>query len=34
VLGGPNAPPVEGELARVLAEVFPIPFPVPGFDYL
>jgi hypothetical protein len=34
VLGGPDAPQVQGELGRVLARAFPIPFPVPGFDYL
>ena len=34
VLGGPNAPLVEGDLGRVLAEVFPIPFPRPGFDFV
>ena len=34
VLGGPDAPEVKGELGRVLGEVFPVPFPMPGFNYV
>ena len=34
VLGGPAAPKVAGDLGRVLARVFPVPFPMPGFNYL
>jgi predicted N-acetyltransferase YhbS len=34
VLGSPETPHVEGELGRVLATVFPIPFPMPGFNYV
>ena len=34
VLGSPETPHVEGELGRVLGTVFPIPFPMPGFNYV
>lgn len=34
VLGGPGAPQLSGELARVLPTIFPIPFPQPGFNYV
>jgi hypothetical protein len=34
VLGGPGAPKVDGELGRVLSTIFPIPFPMPGFNYV
>jgi hypothetical protein len=34
VLGGPEAPRVEGELGRVLASLFPLPFPLPGLNYV
>ncbi len=34
VLGGPEAPQVEGELGRVLALLFPLPFPLPGLNYV
>lgn len=34
VLGGPQAPEVEGGLGRALGAVFPIPFPMPGFNYV
>jgi predicted N-acetyltransferase YhbS len=34
VLGGPGAPQLSGELARVLPAIFPIPFPQPGFNYV
>lgn len=34
VLGGPGAPKVKGEVGRVLSAVFPIPFPMPGFNYV
>jgi predicted N-acetyltransferase YhbS len=34
VLGGPGAPPVSGDLGRVLSAIFPVPFPMPGFNYI
>jgi len=34
VLGGPGAPSVKGDLGRVLSAIFPIPFPMPGFNYV
>ncbi|UCC68788.1 MAG: GNAT family N-acetyltransferase [Armatimonadota bacterium] len=34
VLGGPEAPQVEGELGRVLAALFPLPCPLPGMNYV
>jgi len=34
VLGGPKAPKVPGELGRVLASLFPVPFPMPGMNYV
>jgi GNAT superfamily N-acetyltransferase len=34
VLGGPEAPPVDGELGRVLALLFPVPLPLPGLNYV
>ena len=34
VLGGPEAPEVPGELGRVLASLFPVPFPMPGMNYV
>ncbi|MGD0113968.1 MAG: GNAT family N-acetyltransferase [Armatimonadota bacterium] len=34
VLGSPEAPHIDGELGRVLGTVFPIPFPMPGFNYV
>jgi len=34
VLGGPKAPRVSGDLGRVLSTIFPIPFPMPGFNYV
>ena len=34
VLGGPAAPRVSGDLGRVLSRVLPVPFPMPGFNYL
>ncbi len=34
VLGGPGARPVEGELGRLLASLFPVPFPLPGLNYV
>ena len=34
VLGGPDAPGVTGELGRLLSEIFPVPFPMPGFNYV
>ncbi|MFB3880665.1 MAG: GNAT family N-acetyltransferase [Armatimonadota bacterium] len=34
VLGGPGAPKAKGELGRVLGAVFPVPFPMPGFNYV
>lgn len=34
VLGGPGAPELSGDLARALSAVFPIPFPLPGFNYI
>jgi hypothetical protein len=34
VLGGPEAPLVEGELGRVVASLFPVPFPLPGLNYV
>jgi hypothetical protein len=34
VLGGPDAPPVAGDLGRALSTIFPIPFPMPGFNFL
>jgi predicted N-acetyltransferase YhbS len=33
VLGGPGAPQLSGELARILPAIFPVPFPQPGFNY-
>jgi len=34
VLGGPKAPQAEGELGGALSAIFPIPFPMPGFNYV
>lgn len=34
VLGGPDAPELSGELAGVLSRVLPVPFPMPGFNYV
>jgi len=34
VLGGPEAPEVGGELGRVLGSLFPVPFPMPGMNYV
>jgi hypothetical protein len=34
VLGGPKAPQVEGELGGVLNSLFPLPFPMPGLNYV
>lgn len=34
VLGGPEAPLVEGQLGRVVASLFPVPFPLPGLNYV
>lgn len=34
VLGGPSAPKVSGDLGRVLPQALPVPFPMPGFDYV
>jgi len=34
VLGSPDAPDIDGELGRVLRTVFPIPLPMPGFNYV
>jgi len=34
VLGGTNSPSLSGELERVLQKIFPIPFPMPGFNYI
>lgn len=34
VLGGPDAPKVDGDLGRVLSAIFPVPFPMPGFNYV
>ncbi len=34
VLGGKGAPQVGGELGEVLRAVFPLPFPMPGFNYV
>jgi hypothetical protein len=32
VLGSPDSPSLSGELGRVLAGIFPVPFPTPGFN--
>lgn len=32
VLGSPDSPSVGGELGRILADIFPVPFPTPGFN--
>jgi len=32
VLGSPDSPSLDGELGRVLAHIFPVPFPTPGFN--
>lgn len=34
VLGGAERPAVAGELGEALARAFPIPFPMPGFNYV
>ena len=34
VLGGPEAPKAPGELGRLLASLFPVPFPMPGMNYV
>jgi len=34
VFGGKGAPRVGGELGEVLRAVFPVPFPMPGFNYV
>ncbi len=34
VLGGPAAPEVSGDLGRVLSGILPVPFPMPGFNYM
>jgi hypothetical protein len=34
VMGGPEAPRLEGELGRVLDLLFPLPFPLPGLNYI
>ncbi len=34
LLGGPEAPQVGGELGRALGALFPIPFPLPGMNYV
>jgi GNAT superfamily N-acetyltransferase len=34
VLGGPGTPRVEGELGSVLNSLFPLPFPLPGLNYV
>jgi predicted N-acetyltransferase YhbS len=34
ILGGPDAPRIGGELGRALTSIFPLPFPLPGFNYV
>jgi len=34
VLGGPSAPEVSGGLGRVVSRILPVPFPMPGFNYI
>ena len=34
VLGGPAAPKLPAALAPVLSAIFPLPFPMPGFNYV
>jgi hypothetical protein len=34
VFGGPDAPAIDGELGEVLRRVFPVPLPLPGFNYV
>jgi len=34
VLGGADAPQVPGDLGRVLSAIFPLPLPLPGFNYV
>ena len=34
ILGGPRVPRIGGELGDVLRSVFPVPFPMPGFNYV
>jgi GNAT superfamily N-acetyltransferase len=34
VLGGPEAPQVEGDLGRLFRSLFPLPFPLPGLNYV
>lgn len=34
VFGGPNAAPMPGALGRVLSQVFPLPMPDPGLNYI
>jgi GNAT superfamily N-acetyltransferase len=34
VLGGPEAPRMEGEIGRVLASLLPLAFPMPGMNYV
>lgn len=34
VLDGPGRPEIPGELGRVLSAVLPLPFPMPGFNYI
>jgi hypothetical protein len=34
VLGGPSAPQLPGALGGTLSKIFPLPFPMPGFNYV
>jgi hypothetical protein len=34
VLGGSDAPQTSGDISRVVSAIFPIPFPMPGFNYI
>ena len=34
VFGGPDAPTIGGDLGSALARVFPVPLPLPGFNYV
>jgi hypothetical protein len=34
MLGGPDAPAIEGELGEVVRRVFPVPLPLPGLNYV
>ncbi len=34
MLGGPGGPALSGDLGQLLSAIFPIPFPMPGFNYV